>query len=140
MVEQFQHRVPETVNIGEHHGLVMTAELRPGHDLHDLLERADTSGERDERISAVEHGMLALMHVFGDDQFIKPVLQRAASFLAQQEAWYDAADASAGVKAAGRDGSHDPDGSAAKDQAQSRPCENAAECRPRLMVEIVVSG
>ena len=50
-------------------GLAMPLELNPGELLDELLQRADPAGQRDERVGAVEHDLLALMHVVDHDEF-----------------------------------------------------------------------
>jgi len=49
----------------------MAAELRPGHLLNQFLERTQAAGQSHERVGALEHRALALMHVAGDDQFLR---------------------------------------------------------------------
>ncbi len=71
MADQFQHRIPEAVDVGEDHRFFVPAELRPGHDLDDLLKRPDPTRQGDEGVGAFEHGVLALMHVTGDDQLVQ---------------------------------------------------------------------
>ena len=71
VVDQIEHRVPETLDIGKDHRLFMTAKLGPGHDFDNLLQCADTARQRDEGVCTLEHHMLALMHVLGDDKLIE---------------------------------------------------------------------
>ena len=68
--EQFDQRLPEAIDVGDQNRLAVTAELRPGQLLHQFLERADPSGQGDERIGALEHHALALVHVARDDDFL----------------------------------------------------------------------
>ena len=49
----------------------MASELRPGHDLDNLLQRADAARHGDKGTRSVEHRMFAGMHVFGDDQLVE---------------------------------------------------------------------
>ena len=74
-VEQHQQRIPEAVDVGDQDRLLVAAELRPGHLLDQFLERADAARQGDERVGAVEHRALALVHVAGDDL----LLRRAAA-------------------------------------------------------------
>ena len=46
----------------------MAAELRPGHLLDDLLQRADAARQRHEGVRQLEHLAFALVHVARDDQ------------------------------------------------------------------------
>ena len=48
----------------------MTAELRPGELLDELLERAEPAGKRHEGVGLGEHQLLPLMHVVDDDQLL----------------------------------------------------------------------
>jgi hypothetical protein len=67
VIEQLDQRLPETVDVGQQHRLLVPAELRPRQLLDQLLQRADAAGQGDEGVGAVEHDLLALMHVAGDD-------------------------------------------------------------------------
>ena len=80
MREQREQRLPETVDVGEQHRLGVPAELLPGQLLDQFLQRADAAGQRHERVGALEHQPLALMHVGRDDHFLNArqrVLARA---------------------------------------------------------------
>jgi hypothetical protein len=67
MVEQRAERVPEPLDVGEQNRLLVATKLRPGHLLDHLFKRADAAGQGDEGVGLVEHALLALMHVAGDD-------------------------------------------------------------------------
>ena len=73
----------------------MTAELRPGHDLDDLLDRADTAGQRHKGVGFLEHGVFALVHVVRDDQFVEWPSAISVASLFHQELRYDAGDLAA---------------------------------------------
>ena len=53
-------RVPEAGDVGEQHRLLVAAELRPGHLLDQLFQRADAAGKRHEGVRALEHQHLSL--------------------------------------------------------------------------------
>ena len=71
MREQRQQRPPEAVDVGEKHGLAVALQLRPGELLDQFLERADAAGQCDERVGALEHQLLALMHAVDDDELLR---------------------------------------------------------------------
>ena len=48
----------------------MALELRPGHLLDQFLEGADSAGQRDESVGAIEHRLLAFVHVADHDQVV----------------------------------------------------------------------
>ena len=50
-----------------HHRLVVHTQIAGGPRLEELLERADAAGQRDERVGAVLHDLLAFPHGVGDD-------------------------------------------------------------------------
>lgn len=60
--------VPEAIGVEEHRGLAEIAQLVPGEDLEDLVERAEATRERDERVGEFGHSRLAGMHRLDDDQ------------------------------------------------------------------------
>ena len=119
VLHQFQHRVPETVDIGEDHRLGMAAELRPGHDLDDLLQRADTARQCHEGIGALEHHMFALMHVLGDDKLVQLSERMARRLHIDQKFRYDAGHFAAIGKNAAGNCAHDALGAAAIDEANA---------------------
>ena len=100
MVDQRQHRIPETLDIGEDDRLAVMAELRPGHDLDDLLDRADAARQRHKGVGFLEHRVFALVHVVGDDEFVEPVKRGFGGFLVDEEARNDAGDLAAGPERA----------------------------------------
>ncbi len=101
----------------------MAAELSPGHLLDDLLQGSDTSGQRDERIGLLEHPLLALVHVARLDD---PAA--AERMLAIDQKGRDHADRLAtAVEHRVGDFSHQPDRSAAIDQADTVVGQDGAE-------------
>src|SRR5690242_1676342 len=59
----------------EHHQrLVVYAEVPTGPGLEELLERADATRQRDERVGTVFHDLFALAHGVGDDQLVGAVV------------------------------------------------------------------
>ena len=102
----------------------MLVELRPGHHLDDLLERADAAGERDEGVGALEHDALPLMHVGGDDQ-LRHLLQHHLAVL--EELRDDAGHLAAMGHDGAGDDAHQPDRAAAIDEADAGLGHVAAE-------------
>ena len=101
-----------SVIIGVPEGAV-AAKLAPGHDLDDLLQRADAAGKCDEGVGTFEHRMLALMHVLGDDQFVELAEGMARRFYIDEEFGYDARHVTAGGQYARGNCPHDALGAAA---------------------------
>ena len=98
-------------------GLRVLVELRPGHHLDHLLERADAAGERDEGVGALEHDALPLMHVGGDDQLAAPRCSITSRSL-RNCGMMPVTSPPLGQDRAGED-AHQPDGAAAIDQADA---------------------
>src|SRR6185503_13938843 len=66
--------VPDRVE--HHHRLVMHAEVARSPGFEELLEGADAAGQRDERVGAVLHDLLALAHRVGNDELVGFVVRR----------------------------------------------------------------
>ena len=135
-----EHRVPEPLDIGEDDRLAVMAELRPGHDLDDLLDRADAARQRHKGVGFLEHRVLALMHVLGDDEFVEALQRGLGGFLGHQEAGNDAGDLAAGAQRAIGHRTHDALAAAAIDQPQAGLGEGAAEHMAGLDVEFAAAG
>ncbi len=131
LVEEPHERIPEAGDIGEKHRLLVAPELRPGHLLDQLLQRADAAGQRDEGVCLLEHQHLSLMHVFGDDE-LGQLCHRALAAL--QEARNDPGDAAAAVEHRAGERSHEADGAAAIDEAHARIRHGTAEGAGRFLV------
>ena len=115
------------LDVGEQDRLLVAAELRPGHLLDQLFQRADAAGQRDEGVGALEHDALALVHVARDDQ----LLRVAAGVLAVgQEFRDDAGHLAAVVEHRLGDRAHQADRAAAIDQADAVLGQDGSE-RPR---------
>src|SRR5690606_3715598 len=116
MIEQFHQGRPETADIRQDDRLVMAAELRPGHYLDNLLQRADAAGERDESVGFLEHPVLAGVHVFGHDEFVEAGERGFGRLFGDEETRNDADDGSAGAAYGGGDRPHDALAAAAIDE------------------------
>ena len=62
VVEEGDERLVVARDVQQPQRLGVDAELRPGVDLEELLERADAAGQRDEGVGELGHERLALVH------------------------------------------------------------------------------
>src|SRR5262245_5431879 len=67
-LDQRRERVPEAVGRAQDHGLRLQAEVVEREHLDQLVERADSPGDRDEEVGGLGHLLLALGERFDDDQ------------------------------------------------------------------------
>ncbi len=132
VIDQVEHRVPETFDIGEDHRLFMAAELGPGHDLDNLFQRPDTARQRDEGIGTLEHHVLALMHVLGNDQLIKLTERMTGRLHVHEKFGNDPRHLPAGGKHAAGNGAHDALGAAAIDETQAVGGDGGPQLTPGL--------
>lgn len=116
VIDQSEQGIPEALDIGEQDRLAVAAELRPRHLFDQLFQGADAAGKRDERVGVLEHQLLALVHVLGDDELLS-LFQHMLPF--RQEGRDDAGDFAAVLERAGRNGSHQADRAAAIDQTDT---------------------
>ena len=84
-------------------------------------------GERHKGVGFLEHPVLALMHVLGDDDVVEFDEAGLGGFAVEQEARNDAGDLAAGAQRAFGDRAHDPLGAAAIDEAKARFGERPAK-------------
>ena len=102
----------------------MLAELRPRQLLDEFFKRADAARQRDEGIGALEHQLLARVHILDDDEFIdvhEHLFARAEKFRD------DAGDLAASAKHRFRDFAHQAEAAAAVDKANVGVGERLAE-------------
>src|ERR1044072_7665757 len=92
VVEQRAERIPELRDVQDQDRFLVAAELRPGELLHQFFQGPDAAGQRHERVGALEHGLLAHVHVGRNDDFLR-TLQGLLAVL--QELGNDAGDAAA---------------------------------------------
>ena len=59
LVEEADERIPEAGDVGEEHGLLVAAELRPRHLLDQFLQRADAARKCHEGVRSLEHQHLS---------------------------------------------------------------------------------
>jgi hypothetical protein len=113
------------------------AELRPGKDLKELLERAGAAGERDEPFGELGHHGLALVHRADDVQAGEASVGDLA---VHQRHGYDASDlATRGERGVG-DRAHQGDVPAAVDQFYPHRCQRLAQCQGSPLAGGVVCG
>src|SRR6266576_4118190 len=124
MIEQGAEWVPESFDVQNQNRLLVAAELRPGELLDELLERADAAWQRDEPIGAVEHRLLAHMHVGCDDDLLRAA-QRLLAVL--QKLRNNAGDVPAVVEHRSCDSTHQPARAAAVDETHAVDRQNFAE-------------
>lgn len=77
-IDDVLHQVPErrieSVLIDDDNGLAVQAELTPGQDLDQFVERADAAGQDTEAIRAADHLRLPLVHRVHDQQLGQPIM------------------------------------------------------------------
>src|SRR4029079_19818578 len=103
---------------GKHERLLMLLELRPGELLDELLQCAETAGQRHEGVRLHEHQMLPLMHVV-DHHELMHLEQHVLA--AAQEGWDDASDPAAVPDHRTGGLPHEPEAAAAIDEADGSP-------------------
>jgi hypothetical protein len=103
----------------------VAAELRPGHLLDQFFQRADAARQRHERVGALEHQALALVHVARDDDFLRLPEHHLAGL---QEVRDDAGDLAAMVDDRFGDRAHQADRAAAINQADVVLGQYPAKC------------
>ena len=124
MREEGEQRPPESGDIGDQNRFGVSLQLRPGKLLDEFLERADAPGKRDKCVGALEHQLLALMHVVNDDELLRRL---QSMLLADKEGRDDAGDATAAVKRRMGETAHQPVFAAAEYKADSRERDSASE-------------
>ena len=137
VVEEGDEARPVAAHVEQAERLGVQAELGPGVDLEQLVERAGPARQRDEAVREVGHQRLALVHRVHDVQLAQPRVRD----LAVDERLRDHADdlAARGERRVG-DRAHQADARAAVDEADARAGERAAERRGRLRVVRVGAG
>ena len=112
--------------------LAVQAELGPGGDLGELLQRAQAAGQRHERVGELVHRLLALVHGAHLDELRQP---RVRDLVADQMARDHADHLPAGRQRGVRQHTHQPDGGAPVDHRDAVAREQFAE-RPGGVGEI----
>ncbi len=135
--EQSEQRAPESGDVGDQDRLLVAIELRPGHLLDQLLERADASRQRDEGVGALEHRLLALVHVL-DHQHLLRVGERM--LLAHEKTGDNSGHEAAARQRRPRHASHQALAASAVDEADPLARQNAPERVGRLAEAGIVAG
>lgn len=116
MGEEDEQGFPEAVNVGHENGLGVAAELGPGELLDEFLQSADPAGQGDEGIGALEHELLAGVHVGHDNHVIRTLKHDFALFEKFRD---DASDFAAMIDNGACDRAHEADIAAAIDEADA---------------------
>jgi low affinity Fe/Cu permease len=124
VLEQGEQGVPVALQIQDRGRFAVPSELDPGQLLDQFLQRADAAGERGERIGALEHDALALVHVARDDHFARS-LERALA--GDQEIRNHANDLAACLRHRPCKRAHQSDAAAAIDELHFFACKNPPE-------------
>src|SRR2546428_3810047 len=131
VAEQPPEPVPVAVDVQHAHRLGVKAQLRPRQDLERLIEGPETPGKRDEAVGERRHRGLALVHGADDPQ----LGEARVCELTRHERLRDDADhlATEGEYRVGEH-SHEPDRTAAIDQAEPARGQLGAEASRGLRV------
>src|SRR5580704_9499643 len=114
--EQGEQRAPKAADIRDEDRLCVAIELDPGQLLDQLFQRADSAWQGDKSVGAIEHRLLAFVHVLDDDHLLD---SGQRMFLADEEAWNDPGDISASLERLPGDTPHQPFAAAAIDEADT---------------------
>ena len=125
MDEQREQGFPETRNVRDQDRLGVAAELLPRQLLDQFLQRADSAGQRHECVGALEHQPLALVHIGRDDHFLNAI---KGVFADGEEVRDDARHGAAVIEYRGGHRSHQPDRTAAIDEADAVFGESLSKC------------
>ena len=112
--EQIEERRPEAFDIGDNDWFGMPAKLRPGQLFNQFLKCADAARQRDEGVRALKHQPFADVHILNHDQFVN-VFQHF--FLGAEELRNDARHFTASAEHSFGDFAHQPQATAAVDEA-----------------------
>src|SRR5215472_5378980 len=129
VIDEHQQRSPIARYVHDHDGLVVEAELFPGHALESLVERAEAARQDREGVRPLEHALLPLVHGAHDDELAHP---RMRDLAAVQEVRNDSDDMAAGGECRVRRQAHEPDVAATIDQLHSGFREQAPGAPRRL--------
>ena len=124
VVEEGDERLVVARHVQQPQRLGVDAQLRPGVDLEELLERADAAGQRDEGVGELRHERLALVHRADHAQ----VVEAGVADLAVEDRLGDDADDLA-ARAARRFGQRRPSSRASR--RRRRSARRAAPSRAR---------
>ena len=148
LVDRVRHEAQQVVvvavDVEQADRLVVVAELAPGPDLVQLLQRADAAGQGDEGVGALGHHLLAHVHGRHHVQFV----QAGVADLALHQAFGDDADhAAAGGQRGVGHLAHQADLAAAVDQLPAARADGLAERarrrgvgRPRAVARAAVDA
>src|SRR5436305_4893242 len=69
MIEELQQPVPKAFNIQKPTGFDLNTKLRPGKNLREFFQRAETAGKGNEGVREISHHGFALVHGLDGMQF-----------------------------------------------------------------------
>ena len=102
----------------------MVAELPPRHDLEELVESAETPGEREEAGRHLRHSRLALVHRRDDVEMREAAVR---DLLLREARGDDAVDGRALLERRVREDAHESDAPAAIDEARAGTGDRASD-------------
>ena len=108
VVEEGDERLVVARHVQQPQRLGVDAQLRPGVDLEELLERADAAGQRDEGVGELRHQRLALVHRADHPQVVEAGV---ADLAVEERLGNDADDLAARAARRFGQGAHHPDAS-----------------------------
>jgi len=68
MLHKLYEPVPVSFSVQDMNRFAVQAELAPGQDFEEFLQRSGPTGQHDCRLRVSEHMHFAFMHIFGDDE------------------------------------------------------------------------
>ena len=128
LLEQRLAAAPVAAEVEQQHRLGVVAELAQGHDVEDLVERAEPARQCDERVGFARSELLALEHGGGDAQLGQVAL---ADLAVEQPLRDDAQDRAAGRQGGAGGDAHQADLAAAIDQAPAAAPDRRRRWRPQ---------
>jgi hypothetical protein len=137
LVEERGQRVVIAVDIEHAERLAVHAELAPGVDLDQLLERPDPARQRDERVGELGHQRLALVHRGHDPQVLQPAVPDLAI---DQRLRHHADHLAAGLDRRVGQHAHQPERSTPVDDPDVSPDEQPRQLARRLRVGRIGAG
>jgi hypothetical protein len=126
--------VVEPVRVEQHDRLAVQVERGRGPYLEELVQRAEATRQRDERVRAIDHHVLAGAHVAGDDELVRGCV----GHLEIHQGLRDHSDRVCAARAgAVGEGAHHADAAAAGDQRVAAcgqfPSGTGGEVEPPLL-------
>jgi hypothetical protein len=125
VVDVRDERVVELLQVQQAEGLLVEAELRPGKDLAEFLDRAVAARQGHECVRQIRHEGFALVH---GGHYAQIRDSPMGEFAVDEGLWDDAGDSSAAAECRIRDDAHEPNIAAAVNELQPAPGEKFTHC------------